>query len=378
MSGKRWDFSHLLQTRKTRPVGEPRLIVPLGILSLLAWTWVLVLFLPERQADWGSVALVGFALAGPAFCLGYFTYRDERSRRRVFRLAVLGSWLLQSLFLLFAWSQGWSFLWLVIAFFLSGFGAWLGAYLASGCCLGWWENNAPPPAEIQQEVLYLHQCQIGALSTAPLAKRLFDIALAGGGLLGSLPLWLASLILIWWEDPGPVFFIKNSVGLGGVNIHQFKFRTMVCGAEEQTGPVLAQAEDARVLRIGKLLRKTALDELPQLINILRGEMSFVGPRPQRTVLVHQYLQELPEYAERHRVLPGLAGLAQVAGDYYLTPLQKLRFDRLYIQHASLGFDLKLLALAFLVAFWFRWQKGWSGRISPKLIRWGSAKRSGGR
>jgi len=121
-----------------------------------------------------------------------------------------------------------------------------------------------------------------------------------------------------------------------------------------------------------LLRKAALDELPQLVNILLGEMSFVGPRPQRTVLVHEYLQRMPEYAERHRIAPGLAGLAQVAGDYFLTPCQKLRFDRLYIRHASLGFDLKLILLAFLIAFWYRWQKDWNGRLPRRLMRWGSA------
>jgi lipopolysaccharide/colanic/teichoic acid biosynthesis glycosyltransferase len=126
-----------------------------------------------------------------------------------------------------------------------------------------------------------------------------------------------------------------------------------------------------VLRSGYLLRKTALDELPQLLNILLGEMSFVGPRPQRTVLVQGYLSELPEYAQRHRVLPGLAGLAQVAGDYYLTPRQKLRFDRLYIEYTSLGFDLKLITLAFLITFWYRWQKGWDGRLPRWLLRFGS-------
>jgi lipopolysaccharide/colanic/teichoic acid biosynthesis glycosyltransferase len=152
---------------------------------------------------------------------------------------------------------------------------------------------------------------------------------------------------------------------------QFKFRSMVQGAEEHTGPVLAAEGDERVLLAGKFLRKTALDELPQLVNILRGEMSFVGPRPQRTVLVHAYLEEMPEYTERHQIVPGLAGLAQVAGDYYLTPRQKLRLDRLYIRHSGLGFDIKLLALSFLIAFWYRWQPGWKGRLPRGLVRLGS-------
>ena len=174
-------------------------------------------------------------------------------------------------------------------------------------------------------------------------------------------------MLIWIENPGPLLFVKNSVTCGGNNFRQYKFRTMVRGAEEGTGPVLAREKDERVLHFGKFLRKTALDELPQLINILRGEMSFVGPRPQRTVLVAEYLESMPEFAERHRVLPGLAGLAQVAGDYYLTPRQKLRFDRLYIQHANVGFDLKLLGLAFLITFWYRWQPDWNGRLPRRFL-----------
>jgi lipopolysaccharide/colanic/teichoic acid biosynthesis glycosyltransferase len=97
-------------------------------------------------------------------------------------------------------------------------------------------------------------------------------------------------------------------------------------------------------------------------------MSFVGPRPQRTVLVSEYVREMPEYAERHVVPPGLAGLAQVAGSYYISPRQKLRFDRLYVRHASLGFDLRLLAVAFLVVFYLRWRPRWNGRLPRRWLR----------
>ncbi|MCK4961598.1 MAG: sugar transferase, partial [Anaerolineales bacterium] len=116
--------------------------------------------------------------------------------------------------------------------------------------------------------------------------------------------------------------------------------------------------------------KTALDELPQLLNILRGDMSFVGPRPQRTVIVHAYLKEMPEFAERHRIRPGISGLAQVAGSYYITPRQKLRYDRLYGRYASLGFDIKLIMLAFLLVFWLRWRKDWNGRLPRRWLRFG--------
>ena len=250
-------------------------------------------------------------------------------------------------------------------------GAFLGGVIASGIQDGFWENNFPPAEWVQAEVLRRHQEVIGVIGPDPFQKRIFDAILAFSGLMISSPIWLLSGLLIWLEDPGPVLFVKNSVGKGGRNFRQYKFRTMVMGAEDHTGPVLSELGDQRILHVGRLLRKTALDELPQLINILQGEMSFVGPRPQRTVLVLDYLERMPEYAERHRVLPGLAGLAQVAGDYYLTPRQKLRFDRLYIRYTSLAFDLKLLVLAFLITFWFRWQKDWRGRLPRQFLRYGS-------
>jgi lipopolysaccharide/colanic/teichoic acid biosynthesis glycosyltransferase len=247
-------------------------------------------------------------------------------------------------------------------------GAFLGAFLATSLNGSLWEDNSPPSERIQAKIYQDHQEIIGTPGREPLLKRAFDVCFALLGLVLFAPVWLLAAFLIWIEDPGPLFFVKNSVGKGGINFHQYKFRTMVHGAESGTGPVLSSDEDERVLVVGRLLRKTALDELPQLINILRGEMSFVGPRPQRTVLVLGYLEGMPEYAERHRVLPGLAGLAQVAGDYYLTPRQKLRFDRLYIRHRSLGFDLKLILMAFTIAFWFRWQKNWNGRLPRKWFR----------
>ncbi|MEW5869675.1 MAG: sugar transferase [Chloroflexota bacterium] len=250
-------------------------------------------------------------------------------------------------------------------------GAWAGSLVVTALNTGLWEDNSPPAERLQAEVYQAHQAWTRAAPATPLDKRVFDLALACFGLVLSAPVWLLSIFLIWLEDPGPVFFVKNSVGKNGVNFRQFKLRTMVCGAEDGTGPVLSQQGDRRVLVFGKFLRKTALDELPQLFNILRGEMSFVGPRPQRTVLVHSYLQSMPEYAGRHAVLPGLAGLAQVAGDYYLTPRQKLRFDRLYIRYAGLGFDLKLILLACMITFWYRWRKDWDGRLPRGLFRWGS-------
>lgn len=231
---------------------------------------------------------------------------------------------------------------------------------------GFMENNFPPDEAIKNDVLRRHSEVIGCPPGLMRSKRVFDIALALMGILVTLPLWVLFSLLIWIEAPGAVVFIKNSVGLGGKNFHQYKFRTMVHDAERETGPVLASPQDDRLLRIGVFLRRMALDELPQLVNILKGEMSFVGPRPQRTVLVHGYLKDIPAYAERHRVPPGLSGLAQVAGSYYLSPGEKLKWDRLYFERASLKFDLRLLALAFVLVFWKRWREG-DGAELPR--RW---------
>ncbi len=247
-------------------------------------------------------------------------------------------------------------------------GAIAGAMLLSFLKQGLWENNYPPPDDITEKVYQIHLNIVGNPSSPTWDKRLFDIFLALIGLVITIPLWMLFSFLIWLEDPGPIFFVKNSVGRGGKNFHQFKFRTMVRDAENSTGPIMADQEDERVLSFGQFLRRTALDELPQLINVLIGEMSFVGPRPQRTVLVFRYLQIMPEYTERHRVAPGLAGLAQVAGDYYLTPRQKLRYDRIYIHHASLAFDIRLIVLAFMIVFWFRWRPSWNGRLPRKWLR----------
>ena len=339
-----------------------------GLLILLSWLYILRFLTEGSSSAWGAAGAVAVFAALAIACerlLGSFWLRLDRRYRLALVIPVvigLSSWLAS----LATQSDPLVLLWLLAM--LSG--TFIGCLIATYINEGMWENNSPPSEQVKEEVLHRHQEVIGQPSNTPRLKRMFDISLALGGLLLSAPIWFLSLFMIWFESPGPLLFVKNSVGKGGVNFHQFKLRTMVRGAEDNTGPVLASQVDERILWVGRVLRKTALDELPQLINILIGEMSFVGPRPQRTVLVHGYLERMPEYAERHRVLPGLSGLAQVAGDYYLTPRQKLRFDRLYIQHASLGFDLKLLILAFLITFWYRWQKGWDGRLPHKLLRFG--------
>jgi len=239
-------------------------------------------------------------------------------------------------------------------FFLTIFASFVGSFVASNCDHGWWENNAAPSSMIEKEVLNQHHLYLDHGSKPNLIKRTVDIIFSLISLILSLPIILIIIPIIWWEDPGPVLFVKNSVGKGGINFKQFKFRSMILDAEKSTGPISGYEHDDRVLFIGEFLRKTALDELPQLLNILFGQMSYVGPRPQRTVLVHGYLQRLPEFAKRHQVRPGLAGLAQVVDAYDISPEEKLAWDLVYIEQANIWLDLKLVLSAFYLVFALRW------------------------
>jgi len=245
------------------------------------------------------------------------------------------------------------------------FGSFFGAILATSQSYGWWEDNAPPSPDIEKEVKQRHQPFMVKVPLKSQQKRILDILLAIISLIISAPVWLLISFLIWWEDPGPVLFVKNAVGLGGINFKQLKFRSMILDAEKETGPISGYENDDRVLMFGRFLRKTALDELPQLINIILGDMSYVGPRPQRTVLVRVYLQRLPQYALRHQVRPGLSGLAQVVDSYDISPEEKLAWDLEYIKRANLIFDFKLAIAAFILVFFLRWQ---SQDKPEKIIR----------
>jgi len=252
-----------------------------------------------------------------------------------------------------------------------------GSFLASSLEFGLWENNAPPSEKIEAEVLAWHQSQLGSSIKTSISKRVLDILIAIVSLVISAPVWLLVIFLIWWEDPGPIFFVKNSVGRGGKNFHQLKFRSMIIDAEKDTGPISGYENDERVLFFGKLIRKTALDELPQLINILLGDMSYVGPRPQRTVLVHGYLQKVPHYARRHLVRPGLAGLAQVVDTYDISPDQKLAWDLVYIENTSIWLDAKLVLAAFYLVFALRWRSETNPELKiRKMLKFNDPRNSG--
>ena len=210
------------------------------------------------------------------------------------------------------------------------------------------EVIARPPALLVAEVEAGHRGVVVATSGWDRTKRSLEVVLASAAILVSLPISLPLAMAVWLQDPGPLLVAKVAVMRGGRSFHQLKLRSMVKDAEGATGPVPAAPDDQRVTVLGGLLRRTHIDELPQMLNIARGEMSFVGPRPERTVFVHRHLRQIPGYAGRHAVRPGLAGMAQVFGDYYSTPAQKLRYDLLYIRRRSLALDLKLFGAAVLI------------------------------
>jgi lipopolysaccharide/colanic/teichoic acid biosynthesis glycosyltransferase len=180
---------------------------------------------------------------------------------------------------------------------------------------------------------------------AAMAKRLVDFVLAALGLLVLGPLMLAVALAVRLDSAGPVLFRQERVGRRGRAFTLCKFRSMRTDAEKLTGPVWASEDDPRVTRVGKWIRKTRMDELPQLFNILAGSMSLVGPRPERPHFVAELAQKLPYYNQRHTTKPGLTGWAQINYPYGNTvedALQKLQYDLFYIKYQSLLFDLSIL------------------------------------
>jgi lipopolysaccharide/colanic/teichoic acid biosynthesis glycosyltransferase len=193
-------------------------------------------------------------------------------------------------------------------------------------------------------------------------KRALDIVLAAIGLCLSSPVWALVALAIRLEDRGPVFYRQDRVGKGGKVFQVLKFRSMVPDAEETVGPLQSTHGDPRVTRIGRILRATALDELPQLWSILRGHMSFVGPRALRPGEIEANgngacvpIEAVPGYLERHAVPPGLTGLAQVYAPRDIPRHQKFRYDVLYIRSRSLGLDLRLIAVSLWISARGRWE-----------------------
>ena len=192
-------------------------------------------------------------------------------------------------------------------------------------------------------------------------KRTFDVIVSGAGLIVSAPLWLLIAAAIKAEDGGSVLFVQNRVGLGGTAFRALKFRSMVPEAS-MLPPVQVGQDDARITRVGRLLRATAMDELPQLLNIFRGDMSFVGPRPLLPGEIEVRgggelvrLDAIPGYAARHSVRPGLTGLSQIYAPRDTPRARKFRLDAIYVRNASFCLDVFLVAVSFWITFRGRWE-----------------------
>lgn len=180
------------------------------------------------------------------------------------------------------------------------------------------------------------------------AKRIFDVAASLACITASLPIMAAVVIGIKLTSPGPIFFRQERMSEGGKTFQMLKFRSMKVDAEDKSGPQWAKKDDPRRTRFGTFLRKTSLDELPQFINVLKGDMSIIGPRPERPVFIKDFRNDIPRYMLRHKMKAGITGWAQVNGLRGNTDLKKrIDYDIYYIEHWSLWFDLKI----FLMTFW---------------------------
>jgi lipopolysaccharide/colanic/teichoic acid biosynthesis glycosyltransferase len=176
-------------------------------------------------------------------------------------------------------------------------------------------------------------------------KRALDFIFALTGLLVTLPLMIGIAVVAWANHRGPILFGQERIGQGRRPFRMFKFRTMVQNAERDTGPVWSWSGDPRVTRVGKVLRATHLDELPQLWNVLRGEMSLVGPRPERAVFIEKLEKVIPGYAHRLAIRPGITGLSQLRSGYdesVRSVRRKVRYDLLYVRQGCTLLDAMIV------------------------------------
>ncbi len=182
------------------------------------------------------------------------------------------------------------------------------------------------------------------------AKRTMDIVLCAVAMVVAAPVMLIIAAAIKLEDGGPVFYKQKRLTRNGREFDILKFRSMIVDAEKYAGPVLATEADPRITKVGKVIRAARLDELPQILNILKGDMSIVGPRPERKVIADQYCRDIPEFAYRLKVRGGLTGYAQIYGKYNTSAYDKLRLDLMYIENYSLLLDVKLMILTLRILF----------------------------
>jgi Undecaprenyl-phosphate glucose phosphotransferase len=188
------------------------------------------------------------------------------------------------------------------------------------------------------------------LTTSPIygwssvIKRTMDLAVSGLGIIMTSPLMLLIALWVKLESPGKILYAQERMGLDGRKFKMLKFRSMHQDAEMKTGPVWAGRDDTRRTGIGALLRKTSMDELPQLFNVLKGEMSIVGPRPERPVFIKEFKKTIPNYAHRMKIKAGMTGWAQIHGWRGDTCLnRRVEHDLYYINHWSPGLDVEIMA-----------------------------------
>jgi len=195
-------------------------------------------------------------------------------------------------------------------------------------------------------------------------KRLMDLLVAILGILLTSPIMLLTAMQIKLEDGGPIFYRQERSGLNGKVFKVIKFRSMIVDAEKNTGAVFAAENDSRITRVGRFMRSTRIDEIPQFFNVLMGSMSMIGPRPERPQFVEEFSRDLPEYSSRLVVKPGITGLAQVMGNYTTCAENKAKFDLVYIRDYSLLLDMKILFKTVKVVFLKSKSKGFAAKDLP--------------
>ena len=208
---------------------------------------------------------------------------------------------------------------------------------------------------IREKLFQLGNIQMLDLSSTPtesldyaLLKRVFDVGFSLGVLVLTAPIFGLIALIIRLTSHGPIFFVQERIGLNGKPFQMYKFRSMRVGPSPESDTQWTTAEDHRRTRFGTLLRKTSLDELPQFINVLKGDMSVVGPRPERPHFVHKFLLEVSRYNHRHSLKVGITGWAQVNGWRGDTSIEKrVEFDLYYLQNWTFSFDLRIILLTIL-------------------------------
>lgn len=196
-------------------------------------------------------------------------------------------------------------------------------------------------------------------------KRFLDIVISIIGIVITSPIMLVCAVAIKLDDGGPILFKQNRITINGKIFNVYKFRSMIVEADKD-GARKAVTDDDRITRVGKIIRACRMDELPQLFNILRGDMSLVGPRPERIENVYEYAKKYPEFELRHRVKAGLTGFAQLYGKYNTTPEDKLHMDLIYIETYSLLLDIKLLILTFKILFMRESTEGFTEKANENV------------